>query len=143
MSLGGQSLEEKIEESTSDLRKKASKQDIPGRSKMGHDELAATVDHRELIFTMLALRDLLISSDPLACRRPGFRAGDKLVRSWPKRQVQYGGQLVPFGLETVESPDPGTSTLRAEDVVLWGDLQLFVGLPGGARRQSAAFPLPD
>ena len=44
VSLGGPSLEEKIEESTSDLRKKASKQDIPGRSKMGHDELAATVD---------------------------------------------------------------------------------------------------
>ena len=44
VSLGGPSLGEKIEESTSDLRKKASKQDIPGRSKMGHDELAATVD---------------------------------------------------------------------------------------------------
>jgi hypothetical protein len=44
VSLGGPSLEEKIEESTSDLRKKASKQEIPGRSKMGHDELAATVD---------------------------------------------------------------------------------------------------
>jgi hemerythrin-like domain-containing protein len=44
VSLGATPLDDKLELSTADLHEKASKQDIPGRSKMDHDELAATVD---------------------------------------------------------------------------------------------------
>ena len=42
--LGAASLAEKMEATTADLREEARKQDIPGRSKMDHDQLAATVD---------------------------------------------------------------------------------------------------
>ena len=44
VSLGATSLAEKMDVATADLREKASRQDIPGRSKMDHDQLAATVD---------------------------------------------------------------------------------------------------
>jgi hemerythrin-like domain-containing protein len=42
--LGAPPLASKLPLSTSELRDKAREQDIPGRSKMAHDELAATVD---------------------------------------------------------------------------------------------------
>jgi len=44
VSLGALSLADKLNLSTADLHEKASDQAIPGRSKMGHDELAATVE---------------------------------------------------------------------------------------------------
>jgi len=44
--LGAPSLASKLPLSMSDLRDKAREQEIPGRSKMAHDELAATVDTR-------------------------------------------------------------------------------------------------
>jgi hemerythrin superfamily protein len=44
VSLGAVSLTERLELTTKDLRAQATEQDIPGRSTMDHDELAATVD---------------------------------------------------------------------------------------------------
>jgi hemerythrin superfamily protein len=44
VSLGALSLTERLELTGKDLRARASEQDIPGRSTMDHDELAATVD---------------------------------------------------------------------------------------------------
>jgi hemerythrin-like domain-containing protein len=44
VSLGAVSLSERLELTGKDLRAWASEQDIPGRSTMDHDELAATVD---------------------------------------------------------------------------------------------------
>jgi hemerythrin-like domain-containing protein len=44
VSLGATSLADKLEVSGAELHEKASEQDIPGRSKMDHDQLAATVD---------------------------------------------------------------------------------------------------
>lgn len=41
--LGGHTLSETIDLTVSELREMASHQEIPGRSSMGHDELAATV----------------------------------------------------------------------------------------------------
>jgi hemerythrin-like domain-containing protein len=41
--LGAAPLEQRMDQTTADLRQLARDQDIPGRSAMGHDELAATV----------------------------------------------------------------------------------------------------
>jgi hemerythrin-like domain-containing protein len=42
--LGAAPLDERMDRTTTELRQLAREQDIPGRSTMGHDELAATVD---------------------------------------------------------------------------------------------------
>jgi hypothetical protein len=77
---------------------------------------------------MLALRDLLISSDPLARRRPGFVAGDKLIESWPKGKCSMEVNSSPSAWKRWTRPTLERPPYELEGVVLWGDLQLFVCL---------------
>jgi hypothetical protein len=88
---------------------------------------------------MLALRDLLISSDPLARRRPGFRAGDKLVRSWPKGKCSMEVNSSPSAWKRWTRPTlerPPYELRTSSSGVISSYLSAFLGAPDGNLRHS-------